>query len=72
MAAKKKTMTDKFKKALEALEGERLCPEPFSALSAPDSIQTRIRLARRALRPIAGEDEGRPKSQPARYPRRPP
>ena len=62
-------MTDKIKKAIEGLEDGRLCPEPFSALSAPDSIRTRIQLARRALRLIAGEDEGSPKSQTARYPR---
>ena len=64
---KKRQMAGKIKLALEALEDGLLYPEPFSALCAPDSIRARLQLARRALRLIAGEDEGSPNPKTPRY-----
>ena len=67
----KRQMAGKIKLALKALEDGRLYPEPFSNLCAPDSIRARLQLARRALRLIAGEDEGSPNPKTPRYYGRP-
>ena len=63
----KRQMAVKIKLALKALEDGRLYPEPFSNLCTPDSVRARLQLARRALRLIAGEDEGSPNPKTPRY-----
>ena len=55
--AKKKGMAAKIKLALEGLENEAVKPQPFSTLSGAEAIRSRLGLAARALRVVAGEED---------------
>ena len=50
-------MAAKITLALEGLENEAVKPQPFSTLSGAEAIRSRLGLAARALRVVAGEED---------------